>query len=124
MIKKLSELSNEIELCVEESSIIYTVAELKREILELGEPHHETDTWFIIKKKKWKPDVVRMVEQYIENEYDDMYEDWDERAMECMTDEHLNKIQEILNEAFKGEDATVYWSYEESVEIDIFPSEE
>lgn len=124
MIKKLSELSNEIELCVEESNVVYTVAELKREIVELGESHHETDNWFIIKKKKWKPNAVRMVEKYIENEYDDMYEDWDERAMDCMTDEYMNKIQEILNEAFKDKDATVYWSYEEPIEIDIFPNEE
>lgn len=121
---KLSELPNETELSVEESNITYTVGELKREILELGEPHHELNNWYTIKKRKWKPNAHLMVERYIDNEFEDMYEDWDERAMECLNETVIENIQQLLDEAFKGDHATVYWTHEEPVEIDIFPSNE
>lgn len=118
---KLSELADDVEVSIEESSTVYTVAELKREILELGEPHHESPNWFTITRKRWNPSAMQMVESYIEREYDEMYEDWDNRAMDCMTDEVISKIQSILDEAFKGDYATVYWTYEDRVEIDIQP---
>ncbi|WP_017728546.1 hypothetical protein [Halalkalibacterium ligniniphilum] len=118
---KLSELSDDIEVSIEESSTVYTVAELKREIIELGEPHDES-SWYTITRKKWIPDARGMVEGYIESEYDNMYEDWDERAWDCvMNHGAIDKIQAILNETFKGEYATAYWTYEMPVEIDILP---
>ncbi|MEK4908353.1 hypothetical protein [Niallia sp. FSL M8-0099] len=39
---KLSQLADDVEISVEESHLTYTVAELKSEILDLREPHHET----------------------------------------------------------------------------------
>lgn len=119
---KLSKLSDDIEVSAKESHIVYTVAELKREILELGEPHHETSNWYTIERKRWSPDAYSMVESYIENEYCNMYDGWNERAMDCITDEVVDKIQAILNEAFKGDYATAYWEYDKPVEIDVFPN--
>ncbi|AYJ75760.1 hypothetical protein BSP18_126 [Bacillus phage BSP18] len=36
-------------------------------------------------------------------------------------DEVVNKIQVILNGAFRGNYATAYWTYEQPVDIDIYP---
>lgn len=119
---KLSTLADDVEVSIEESHVTYTVAELKKEILEFGEEHHLSDKWFTITRKRWQPDADRMIEYYIDSEYEEMYEDWDERANDCITDDVKNKIQSILNEAFKDEYATVYWTYEEPVDIDIFPT--
>ncbi|HAM79579.1 MAG TPA: hypothetical protein DCO80_02065 [Ornithinibacillus sp.] len=118
---KLSELADDVEVSIEESSTVYTVAELKHEILEIGEPHHESSNWYTITRKRWKPNAMHMVENYIEREYDEMYEDWDSRAMDCLTDEVVSKIQSILDKAFEGDYATLYWTCEDRVEIDIQP---
>lgn len=118
---KLSQLADDVEISVEESHFTYTVAELKREILDLGEPHHETSNWCVIKRQKWSPNANYMVESYIELEAQEMYEDWDERAMDCMTDEVIEEIQATLEIAFNSDHATAYWTYENPVEIDIFP---
>ncbi|MED3839760.1 Uncharacterised protein [Niallia circulans] len=96
---KLSQLADDVEISVEESHLTYTVAELKREILDLGEPHHETSNWCVIKRQKWSPNANYMVESYIELEAQEMYEDWDERAMDCMTDEVIEEIQAILEKS-------------------------
>jgi hypothetical protein len=118
---KLSQLPDSTEISAEDSNSVYTVKELKREILEFGEPHHETGSWYTLQHKRWHPSAASMIESYIESEYCDMYEDWDERANDCITQDVVNKVQSILNEAFKGDSATEYWSYIDPVEIDIFP---
>lgn len=118
--RKLSELADDVEVSVEETSTVYTVAELKQEIAT-GEPHHETSNWFTIHRKKWTPDARAMTENYIESEYDNMYEDWDERAQSCFTQEVIDQLQKVLDAAFKSDYATEYWSYEDRVEIDVFP---
>lgn len=118
---KLSELADDVEVSIEESHTTYTVAELKREILELGEPHHESTNWYTIKADRWQPSADSMLEQYIENERDNMYEDWNERANDCISEEHIKQIQAILDDAFSGSHATEFWNYVSPVEIDIFP---
>ncbi|MEK4199080.1 hypothetical protein [Cytobacillus sp. FSL K6-0265] len=119
---KLSQLNDDVEVSIEESSTVYTVAELKAEILD-GEPHHESPKWYTIKRRKWSPNARWMIENYIDNEHEDMYEDWDERAWDCIEKESaVTKVQKVLDEVFKGEYATAYWTYEEPVEIDILPN--
>jgi hypothetical protein len=118
---KLSELPDDVEVSVEESHTVYTVAELKREITELGEPHHESSNWYTIKRQRWQPSAKSMIEHYIECIYDEMYEDWDERAWECIKPEQIERIQAVLDEAFDSDYATAYWTYDKPVEIDIFP---
>ncbi len=120
---KLSELADDVEVSIEESSTVYTVGQLKREILELGEPHHEKSNWCTITREKWTPNAERMLDSYIENEGCDMYEDWDERAWDCLPKEVVEKIQKILDEAFSTEYATAYWICDMAVEIDILPPE-
>jgi hypothetical protein len=119
---KLSMLAEDVEISIEESHTVYTVAELKREITELGEPHHESANWYTIKREKWVPDAESMLDRYIDCEKDDLYEDWDESAWDCvMRNNAIDKIQAILDETFNSDYATTYWTYDKSVEIDIFP---
>ncbi len=118
----LSELSDDVEISIEGSSTVYTVAQVKHEIQELGEEHHLSKNWYTISYKRWYPSANTMIERYIESEYADMYEDWDERANECITEKVISKIQKILDKAFNSDYATTYWTYDNKVEIDIFPN--
>ncbi|MFY0521419.1 hypothetical protein ACOMCU_26920 [Lysinibacillus sp. UGB7] len=120
---KLSELADDVEVSVEESNTVYTVAELKREILELDEPHHKTPNWSTVIRQKWSPCANSMLDSYIDNEYQEMYEDWDDRAWDMVAKHDLeNKIQALLDEAFESDYATAYWTYDKPVEIDIYPN--
>ncbi|OAB36994.1 hypothetical protein PMSD_09970 [Paenibacillus macquariensis subsp. defensor] len=119
---KLSEIDDDIEIGRYDTNVRYTVAELKREIIELGESHHKNDDWHILIGQTWVPSAKRMIENYIENECDDMYEDWDERANDCITLEHQQRIQAVLDEAFSTGHATDYWTFDKPVEIDIKPN--
>lgn len=115
---KLSELPNETEISIEESHEVITAGELRRDLEQDGDLDQANANWFTIQRKQWKPNAQRMITAYIEQEYDDMYEDWDERAMDCVSKTVIDNLQQILDEAFKGETVTEYWSYEKDVIID------
>jgi len=73
-------------------------------------------------RQKWTPSAERMIESYIENEACDMYEDWDDRAWECIDKRGLvEEFQNWLDAAFSTGYATDYWTYDKSVIIDILP---
>lgn len=116
---KLSELSDDVDVSAEYSNVTYTVAELKREIIVLREPHHETGSWHAIERQKWNPDAKYMVECYIENEASELYEDAGESMMDHINADHIARIQAILEESFPN--GLDYWIYGKDVEIDIFP---
>lgn len=118
---KLSELADDVEVSIEESSTVYTVAELKREIIELGEPHHESSNWYTVSRRKWQPCAETMIDSYLENESCDLYEDFYSVAMGEMEKGAIEKIQSILDEVFKDNSVCDYWTYEKPVAIDIYP---
>ena len=118
---KLSQLADETEISLEESNRIYTVAELKREILELGEEHHLEGDWYTVTHEKWTPNAEYMVNTYIEQEEDQMYEDWGVQAIAHVSDEQINQIQKILDTAFENSSIKDYWKYDKLIEIDITP---
>lgn len=113
---KLSELSEQTVVSFEEAGYTLTVAELKAELKKDDEAAERT--WYVVEAQTWQPDAQRMVEDYIEQEYQEMYEDWDERAMDCINDDVLSKIQTILDETFKGSSVRDYWTLEKLIEID------
>lgn len=88
---KLSELPDDVVVSREESTCFYEVGELKREITQLNEPHHKYDDWYICNDATWNPDAKYMLENYIENEAGDMYEDWDDKATDCVTPEYKDR---------------------------------
>ncbi|MEW9106795.1 hypothetical protein [Paenibacillus sp.] len=122
-VLKLSELADDVEIGRVDCNEIYTVAELKREIRELGADHHKKPDWHTTKSQRWQPSAQRMIEDYIDNQYPDMYEGWEDRANDCITEDVLQRLQAILDDAFSSDHATVYWTFEQPVEIDIYPNQ-
>ncbi len=120
----LSQLTDEVEISLEESNTVMTVGEVKREILELGEEHHLTGDWYTVIRAKWNASAESMVSNYIEQEKDNMYEEWGEQAIGCISDDAIGKIQAILDESFKKTKVNDYWKYENPVNIDIVTSVE
>ncbi|MEK4247125.1 hypothetical protein MKZ20_17650 [Psychrobacillus sp. FSL K6-2684] len=118
---KLSQLNDEIEISLEESHSVMTVAQVKREILELNEKHHLAGEWYTVDRVKWEPCALSMVVQYFEDQEDDMYEDWSEQALKQISNETIQQIQTLLNEAFKGSSVNDVWKYDITIEIDVFP---
>ncbi|MCA1066091.1 hypothetical protein QTG56_25625 (plasmid) [Rossellomorea sp. AcN35-11] len=118
---KLSELEDDVEVAVEDSHTVYTVAELKKEIIEMGEESHLSNNWYTIKKRRWEPDAGTMVENYLENESCDLYEDFYSVSMDEMEKGAIERIQSILDETFKSKSICSYWTYEKPVEIDVLP---
>lgn len=118
---KLSEMNDEIEVSIEESSIVYTVAELKKEILEMGEEHHLSSNWYTVTRRKWKPSAEDMADRYLDNESDELYEDFYSVAMSELSKGAIEKIQNILDGVFGNNSVSDYWTYETPVEIDVFP---
>lgn len=115
---KLSQLADDVEISNDGTLRIWTVEELKDEITHFGD--EQTGQWFTVKRKQWHPCAQSMIESYIENQSDDMYEDWDERAIDCVSDILIQNIQTLLDGAFNNSDATVYWEWDKPVEIDVF----
>ncbi|WFA86486.1 hypothetical protein [Paenibacillus amylolyticus] len=103
---KLSQLSADTLLSYEDAREAITVSEL----IDRFDRWKGIDfTWHVVTEMRWQPSAARMIERYIESEYDDMYEDWDDRANDCLKQEYIDRIQTVLDEAFKGEYATKYW---------------
>lgn len=118
---KLSEMNDEIEVSIEESSVVYTVGELKKEILEMGEEHHLSSNWYTVIKRKWKPSAEDMADRYLDNESDELYEDFYSAAMSELSNGAIEKIQHILDGVFGNNTVSDYWTYETPVEIDVSP---
>lgn len=119
---KLSEMDDAIEVSIKESHIVHTVAELKREILAMGEEHHLSSNWYTVIRHEWKPSATDMVHGYLDNETDDLYEDFYSAAMSELSNGAIEKIQHILDGVFGNNTVSDYWTYETPVEIDVFPS--
>lgn len=118
---KLSQLADDIQITSDSNTTrVWEVEELKWAIYDGFDPIGE---WYTVKSKKWKPSARFMIESYIENEYDSMYEDWDERAMDCISDTLIENIQTLLDEAFKCDLVSIYYEYDKPVEIDVYFSE-
>lgn len=120
---KLSQLNDDVEISLEESHYVTTVGKVKREILEMNQEHHLAGDWYTVIHAKWEPSAESMVTNYIEQEQDDMYEDWGEQAIGCISEDEIKQIQTILDKAFENTTVNNYWKYDRQVEIDIFPTE-
>lgn len=116
-IIKLSELSDDIEVSYDDSHTVWSVKKLKRDLK--NDTYLHTKVWHTIERHEWNPCAKYMIESYIENEYQEMYDSWNEKAMDCITDDVTNKVQAILNDAFKEDTVKNYWSLEKQIEIDL-----
>jgi|SRR5699024_351615 len=122
---KLSQLDDDVTISCDREENVYTVKRLKHEIRELNKSIHKNDEWYVVSPAKWKPDAKEMLDNYIGIEYQDMYEGWDERALDSLDKGMIETIQGILENTF-GSSVTDYWKYDfdKPVVIDVFQSKE
>lgn len=119
---RLSELDNNVEIS-QEGGTILTVAEMRNEILLKGASalvqFSIGGEWYVIERKRWRPNAATMISDYIEHESQDMYEGWDESAEMCINPEVVAEMQNVLDKAFAGDFATEFYTYNEPVLIDV-----
>lgn len=90
------------------------------EIIEEGTEDLRKDGWYVANKETWKPSAQQMLEQYLDNESDDMYEDFSENVYHSLKDV-LPKIQDILNQTLENDSVCDVYrcDYTRPVEIDM-----
>jgi len=101
---------------------IMTVAEFKNEITIHGAEAFPGGEWHTIEAKRWEPNAETMIKNYVEHEGQDMYEEWEQHAGECINPEVIEELQTVLDKAFGGNFgayATLYYTLEELISIDI-----
>ncbi len=115
MTVKLSELALDIEV-IEEDRTPTTVEEM---IDEIKDGYFPIGQVYLAIKGQWGPNAKRMIQYYIENEADGMYEDWDERAEKELLP-LTEKFQELMDQALENKPwVTDVYDYGNPVEIDV-----
>ncbi|WP_058830732.1 hypothetical protein [Paenibacillus polymyxa] len=104
---KLSELPSDTMLSYEASDCTYTPEQLRELIQEDGD--YALESWQVCTPRTWKPNADSMLRQYIECEYGEMYEDWDDDARLRINEDSTARIQAVLDEMF-GE--YKYWIFD------------
>lgn len=104
---KLSELSDEKQLSYEGATCAYTVQQVRELINDDGEwAMHD---WQVCSPRTWKPSAENMIDTYISQEHDELYEDWDVDAAGKVTKEGIAEIQAVIDKMF-GE--YQYWMFD------------
>lgn len=114
-MRKLSELIDGTLVASENSGVI-TAYELRNQVEE-GEALNET--YHTIQIMRWAPDAKEMISDYIERESQSMYEDWDDVAMDHVTDEVVSELQAVLDKALKYDDVRNYYTFKDKIVIDV-----
>lgn len=112
---KLSELKNE-DILIDENQCIYTVEEVKNDLRYFKDKDKKiyTTTQYYA-----SIDARDMLESAIDCECDNMYEDWDLRIKDDITDEDVQKLQDVLDEIFgRSEDQNIAYYQDEEIEVD------
>lgn len=112
---KLSELDKDTKVMYGES--VYTVEEVRNDLGYFT--NNEDRKLYTTREYHANIDARKMLETAIQNEYDNMYEDWFECIIGDIKDEDIEKIQAILDDIFsrnKGQNIAYY--EDEEIEID------
>ena len=117
-VVKLSEMKDDEFVTFDTGTYAISVRDFKEKIKN-GEVDKDDLDWYRAYKEKWKPDAQRMVEMYIQEESREMYEGWDKIALKHITDDMLEKIQQILEHSLNAKTVTDYWGVK-NLEIDEF----
>ena len=113
MIIKLSELKNENMLLVGED-IVISKEDYINEIQEhIGKQVYTTTEY------RASIDAKSMLEDAIESESQEMYEDWEYDVWDDITEENIKELQNILDRIL-SRSSNVFYTADKKVEIDIF----
>lgn len=113
---KLSELKDD-EKIIDESGNVYDVEEVKGDLRYFKDEGKKLYTTI---EYHAHIDAKDMLESAIESEYDNMYEDWEERILDDITDDDIKKIQVVIDDVLnrnKGQNTAYYQDKE--IEVDI-----
>lgn len=112
----LSHLEEEQMIYNESTEYFCTVGEF----IERGTEKFAKEGWYIANKETWKPSAKSMVEQYLENESCEMYEDFEENMYHSLKNV-VPEIQKILDKALANDTACDVYrcDFERPIEIDI-----
>lgn len=116
MTVKLSELADEVRVFQDEETPI-SVKDLRHELANGFETRMVG--WEIAQPTVWTPDAKRMVEDYVENQSEDLWEDSYVRLFDELSP-HIKAIQALLDNI----EIPYYVGSGETVEIDSFHVEE
>ena len=112
---KLSELDNDVKVSYNER--IYTVEEVRADLRYFTDD--EDIKLYTTTEYHASIDAKSMLEIAIEYEYDNMYEDWDERILNDITDEDIGRIQAVITTILlRSEDQNIAYYEDEEIEID------
>lgn len=112
---KISTLPQDAILIVEGSSTIVTVAEVVRDIEEYRNSEIYTTT-----ANHASFDARHVLDTIIENECDNMYEDWDESIKSDIKQEDIDELQKILDRILSRDPSSNIAYYQDKlVEIDV-----
>lgn len=114
-MKKLSELNNEALVVGESEYTPITVLELHHKINknELNE-----EPYYLVQPQVWKPDAQEMIKGYIRSESYNMYQDWDEVAMDCVDCKGISSLQNVLDEIFNDDVMKNFYTFVDVIKID------
>jgi len=112
---KISTLSKDTIILVDGNSSIYTVEDVLNDLDYFKEreiytttPHHASFN------------AESIIETAIEDEGDNMYEDWDERIREDYTDEDIVDLQKVFDRILgKNPSQNINYESDKEIEIDI-----
>lgn len=113
---RLSELAVDAKV-IDENLSVYDVAELKDDLQYFKDKDKKLYT---VTEYQAGIDARDMLESAIESEYDNMYEDWEERILDDITDDDIGKLQDILDDILsRGRDQNIAYYQNEEVEVDL-----
>ena len=113
---KLSDLDDKTNVVGEYEQGIHTVWDIRNSLKDF---QNEKIKYYTTKEYKATINAREMIESAIENEYDNMYEDWEERILGDITEEDIKKIQDILDDIL-SRDKVGNTSYYQDKEIDLY----
>lgn len=115
---KLSELKNDV-IVMDENLNTYTVEEVKNDLQHFKD---ENKKLYTTTEYHAHIEARGMLEDAIECEYcNEMYEDWDERILDDITDDDVEKIQDILDEILsRNKEQNTSYFQDKEIEIDKY----
>lgn len=113
---KLSELKDDA-IVIDENLSVYAVEEVKNDLQYFKDKNKKLYT---TTEYHAGIDARDMVESAIEREYDNMYEDWDEKILDDITDEDVQRIQDVLDEILnRNKQQNISYFQDKEIEIDL-----
>lgn len=112
---KLSELKNDAKI-IDENNCIYTVEDVKNDLLYFKDKEKKLYTTI---EYQAGIDARVMLEDALEYEDDNMYEDWYERVKEDITNEDIQKIQAVFDEILnRNKEQNIAYYQDEEIEVE------